>query len=80
MDINILYRRIIKVLMESNKHEIVLDLENLIASAATGSEILFLTGKYLLDLCHNNPLVYQAIKELIEEYLKYCKLNGIIIK
>lgn len=80
MDITELYNTIIERLNKSGHQAIVTDLENLTAAAATGGEGLESTGGYLLDLKKENPLVYESIKELIAEYLKYCRRNGIIIE
>lgn len=79
MNITALYATIIERLNESGNKDIVEHLDNLVGSAVTGSEGLGLTGKYLFDLRKNNPLVYEGLKPLITEYLKYCNQNGIII-
>jgi hypothetical protein len=80
MDITVTYNSIIEKLNKAGYEIIAADLNTLIAAGATGSEILFSTGKYLLDLKKNNPLAYETIDEFVVEYLKYCKQNGIIIK
>ena len=80
MDITELYNTIIERLNKSGHQAIATDLDNLTAAAATGGEGLESTGGYLFDLKKNNPLVYESIKELIAEYLKYCRRNGIIIE
>lgn len=80
MDINIVYNRMIEKLRASNNFDVLEELENSDAGAATGSEGLALTGKYLFDLKYHNPSVYELIKEQIKEYLTYCEQNGLIIK
>lgn len=80
MDINIVYNKMIEKLRASNNLDVITELENSAAGAATGGEGLALTGKYLFDLKHNNPSVFKLIKEQITEYLDYCKQNGLIIK
>jgi hypothetical protein len=80
MDINIIYDKMIEKLKESKKLDVIAELENSDAGAATGSEALMATGFYLSSLKNDNPLVYELIKEQILEYLKYCKQHGLIIK
>lgn len=80
MDINIIYNEILSKLTEHGHPEKVTDLQNLLASASTGSEALGTTGKYLKDLKGINTPVYNSIHTLVEEYLDYCAKNGIIIE
>ena len=80
MDINIVYNKIIEKLRASNNLDVIAELENSDAGAATGSEALMATGFYLSSLKRNNPSAYELIKEQIKEYLNYCKQNGLIIK
>jgi hypothetical protein len=80
MDINLVYNKIIEKLKASDNLNVVAELENFIASAATGSEALMASAFYLSSLKHNNSSVYELIEEQIKEYLKYCKQNGLIIK
>ena len=80
MDINLVYSKIIEKLEASNNQNVIAELENSSAGAATGSEALMSSASYLSNLQHDNPLVYELIKELIKDYLKYCKENGLIIK
>lgn len=80
MDITELYNTIIERLNKSGYTDVVNNLESLLAAAATGSEALSSTGKYLFDLKKNEFMAYKSIKELIVEYIKYCKKNGIIIE
>lgn len=79
MDINIVYNEIIEILKESDELATISKLETLLAAAATGSEGLASTGKYLFDLRKNSPKIYESIKEPVAKYLKYCERNGIII-
>ena len=80
MDINIVYNTIIEKLKASNNNDVIAELESSFAGAATGSEALMSSACYLSNLKQNKPLVYELIKEPIEDYLKYCKDNGLIIK
>ena len=80
MDINLVYNNIIEKLEASNNQDVIEELQSSLASAATGSEALMSSASYLLNLKHNNPLVYELIKELIKDYQKYCKENGLIVK
>jgi hypothetical protein len=80
MDINIVYNKMMEKLRASNNLDVIAELENSDAGAATGSEALMATGFYLSSLKHSNPFVYELIKEQIMEYLNYCKQNGLIIK
>jgi len=79
MNITELYNTIIERLNKSGHETIATDLENLLAAAATGGEGLSSTGRYLFDLKRNNQIAYKTIEDLIADYLKYCKQNGIII-
>ena len=79
MDITDIYNAILDRLNNSGYESISKDLENLTAAAATGGEGLESTGGYLFDLKENNFPAYESIKDLITEYLQYCKENGIII-
>jgi hypothetical protein len=74
------YNKMIEKLKMSNRLDVIEELENSAVGAATGGEGLALTGKYLLNLKCNNPLVYELIKDPILEYLNYCKENGFIIE
>jgi hypothetical protein len=80
MDITELYNTIIERLNKAGNKGMAEDLDNLLAAAATGGEGLSSTGKYLYDLKTDAPSVYKSIEELIVEYLKYCRKNGIIIE
>ncbi len=80
MDINIVYNKMIEKLRGSNNLDVITDLENSAIGAATGSEALMLTGGFLTSLKHNNHFAYDLIKEQIDEYLRYCKQNGLVIK
>lgn len=80
MDINIVYNKILEKLEASNNQKIVTELENSVTGAATGSEALMSSAFYLSSLKHDNPSVYELIKEQVKEYLKYCKENGLVIK
>ncbi len=80
MDINVVYNKMIDKLRASNNLEVLTELENSVAGAATGSEALMATGFYLEGLKNKKPLVYELLKEQIKEYLNYCKQNGLIIK
>ncbi len=80
MDINAVYDKIVDKLKASNNLDVLVEIENSDAGAATGSEALMATGFYLASLKNNNPVAYELIKEQISEYLKYCKENGLIIK
>ena len=73
MDINIVYNKMIEKLRTSNNLNVIADLENSDAGAVTGSEALMATGFYLSRLKHNNPLVYDLLKEEIMGYINYCK-------
>jgi hypothetical protein len=75
-----IYNPIIQKLNDSGYESIAIDLESSSAGAATGSEGLMLAGKYLFDLRKLNPPAYELIKELVREYLHYCKENGLIIR
>ena len=79
MGITELYNLIIEKLNKSGYATIAEDLERLLAAAATGGEGLSSTGKYLFDLQAKNYEAYDLIKDLIAEYLKYCRRNGINI-
>jgi len=79
MDINIVYNKILDTLTVSENVKVLTDLKNVDAGAVTGTEALMATGFFLSGLKHNNPLVYELLKEQIIDYLKYCKQNGIII-
>ena len=70
----------VEKLKASNYLDVIEELENSSAGAATGSEGLMDSGFFLYNLKHNKPLVYDLIKDQIKDYLKYCKLNGLIIK
>ena len=80
MNINTVYNKIIDKFRASNNLDVLVELENSDAGAATGSEALMATGFYLVSLKNKNPVVYELIKEQIREYLKYCKDYGLIIK
>ena len=80
MDINLVYNKIIENLRVSNNQKVIVELENASANASTGSEALMSSASYLSNLKKSNPSVYELIKYLIEDYLKYCKDNGLIIK
>lgn len=67
-------------LRASNNIDVLTELENSNAGAATGSEALMATGFYLSSLKNKKPLVYELIKKEINKYLKYCEQNGLIIK
>jgi hypothetical protein len=75
-----IYDPIIQKLHDSGFESIIIDLERVSAGAATSSEALMLMGKYLFDLRKLNSPAYELIKELIREYLNYCKENGLIIR
>lgn len=79
MDITELYNTIIERLNKSGYEDVSGDLERLLQGAITGSEALSSSVKFLSDLKNNNPLAYKLIDDLIIEYLKYCRKNGIII-
>jgi hypothetical protein len=79
MNITELYNTIIERLNKSGYETITADLEKLLAAAATGGEGLSSTGRYLFDLQTENYNAYNLIKDLIVEYLKYCRRSGIII-
>jgi hypothetical protein len=79
MDVNIIYNKIVEKLEHSDSKEIITGLENCMASATTGSEALMLSASYLHDLKNNNPKIYTLIKNDVKDYLKYCKLKGLII-
>lgn len=79
INITELYNAIIERLNKLGYQNISTDLNRLLAAAATGGEGLESSGGYLFDLKKNNPAAYESIKDLIKEYLKYCKQNGIII-
>jgi hypothetical protein len=80
MDINIVYNKMVDKLRASNNLDVLSELENSDAGAATGSEALMATGFYLARLKNKNPLVYRLIEKQITEYLNYCQQNGLIIK
>ncbi len=80
MDINIVYNKIVEKLKTSNNAEVFTGLESSLAGAATGSEALTASASYLLSLKYKNPEAYIMIKDLIKDYLEYCKDNGLIIK
>lgn len=80
MDINIVYNKMIEKLRVSGNLDTIRDIENSAIGAATGSESLMLTGGYLVKLKDSNHFVYELIKEEIDEYLKYCRHNGLIIR
>jgi hypothetical protein len=79
MGITELYNLIIEKLNKSGYETIAEDLERLLAAAATGGEGLSSTGRYLFDLQAKKHEAYDLIKDLIAEYLKYCRRNGINI-
>lgn len=79
MNITEIYNQIIEKLDKFGYNYISGDLNKLLRAAATGGEGLESSGSYLFDLKKNNPAAYEIIKDLIEEYLEYCKQNGIII-
>jgi hypothetical protein len=80
MNITEVYNGIVERLNKSGHSEVVKDLDDLLGSATTGSEALGLAGKYLSDLKESKSLIYKSIKDLVIEYIKYCKKNGIIIE
>jgi len=79
MDITALYNTIIERLNRSGYETVTADLEELLAASATGGEGLSSTGRYLFDLQTKNYNAYNIIKDLIVEYLKYCRRSGVII-
>ena len=80
MEINLVYNKIIEKLETLHYHSVVEDLQVVVEGAATGSEALTASGSYLSNLKNNDPLAYMSINELINDYLRYCKSNGLIIK
>ena len=80
IDINKIYNQISEKLSAANLLDILQALENSNAGAATGSESLMLTGKYLKDLKRTEQKAYNIIQNEILQYLKYCKNNGLIIQ
>jgi hypothetical protein len=80
LDIDLIYTRIIERLKETNKQSIIDALANSGAGAATGGEVLSMTGRYLAELRQTDPEVYEFLRPEITEYLRYCKLSGVIIK
>lgn len=80
IDINIIYNEIVKKLKASNYTNIITQLEKSNAGAVTGSEALMSQGSYLLSLRQSNPSVFNLIETQIENYLKYCRQNGLIIQ
>ena len=79
MNITEIYNSIIKRLNEFGYQAISSDLNRLLAAESTVGEGLESSGGYLFDLKKSNPAAYELIKDLINEYLKYCRENGIII-
>lgn len=77
---NPVYDKIIEQLTASNYQDVIEELEQAGAGAATGGEWLMLTGRCLADLKHNKPGVYVLIKDLISDYRLYCKKQGLILK
>jgi hypothetical protein len=80
MDINIIYDEIVRKLKESGNFEVIANLENSAAGAATGSEALSATGWYLSNLKNTNPGIFESIKKEVGEFLEYCRENGLIIR
>ena len=75
MDINIVYNKIIEKLRASNNLDVITELENSDAGAATG-KFFFSLFFFFSGLNHNNPLVYELIKIKIKEFLKFKKKEG----
>jgi hypothetical protein len=78
-DINLVYNEIVEKLKASNNYSVVGDLEHMISSAATGGEALSSSAFYLKHLIEKDPGAYQLIREQVNQYLDYCKKNGLII-
>lgn len=79
MDITEIYNKIIERLNKSGHGNASAVLERLLDAAATGGEGLESTGGYLFALKKDNPPAYELAKDLISEYIKYCRKYGIII-
>jgi hypothetical protein len=80
MDINQIYDRIVNELKALNSLNIIVELEDSISGAASGSEALMSSASYLKSLKESNPEIYGSLKSLINEYLDYCKVNGLLIR
>lgn len=80
LDINIVYNEIIEKLKASNYAHIIMELEKSDAGAVTSSEALMNQASYLLSLRQNNPSAFNLIESQIENYLKYCRQYGLIIR
>jgi hypothetical protein len=80
MNINEIYNTIIDRLKEAGQTDKVKELEDLLSSASTASEALGLTGQYLITLKTNEISNNNSLKTLIENYINYCKENGVVIK
>ena len=77
------YQKIIKVSNDKLKTkfpEIVQDIKNCVLAGSTGSEIIFILGKYIKNLESINIEAYHLIKLEIVDYLNECKKNGIKIQ
>lgn len=79
MNITEIYNEIIDRLNKAGFEDISADLNRLLDGAATGGEGLETTGGYLFDLKKNNRAAYELIKDLVAEYISYCRGYGIII-
>ncbi len=79
-DINIIYNEIVEKLETSNNKEILAAFQNAAAGAVTGSEALIDQGSYLAGLKTTNPAIYKLLEQQINDYVKYCRHNGLLIR
>jgi hypothetical protein len=80
IDIDAVYNRMIQKLKASGYSGEIQGIEKSSAGAATGSEALMDQGSYLINLQHSSPSAFKLIQSEINDYLNYCKQNGLLIR
>lgn len=55
------------------------DINEYITDRSAEEEKLATVGRHLVDLQFNDPQAYYLIEDDIDDYLKYCESEGIII-
>lgn len=79
MSVNEIINKIKEKAKANDQSEVIDEIDSLIKSGSTGSEITAMIGKYLYDIQYTNPNLYKILENEICNYLEYCYKNGLLI-
>ena len=79
VEINEIIEAVKNIWINSERFELISELENVPNGSATGTEGRGLVGLFLLNLRNNNVDAFTEVNDLIEMYVETCAKSGLIL-